>query len=221
MPIYALFLLAIAFIIVALNHYYKLHLFSMKWQGLLAGFGVVSVPFIIWDIVATRDGHWAFNEEYLLGPELFGLPIEEILFFFLVPVVMLIVWYLVRFRVTERRIDLTMFYRPVLVFLFFSSFLTIHRPYTFVVTAIATFFWFVAGKTDYFNSYRFLVFQFWLYLLFFLSNTLLTWPPVVTYGEGMIMGLRIGTIPIEDFLYNFVLINAFILTYMKVERLKN
>ncbi len=221
MPIYALFLLGITLIIISLNYYYKLHLFSMKWQGLLAGFGVVSLPFIIWDIIATDNGHWAFNEEFILGPKLFGLPIEEILFFFLVPVVMLIVWYLVRFRVKERYIDTTMFYRPVLVFLFFSSLLTIHRPYTFIVTAAATLFWFVAGKTDFMNSYRFIVFQFWLVLLFFISNTLLTWPPVVTYTDGAIMGLRIGTIPIEDFLYNFVLINGFILAYMKTERLKN
>lgn len=193
----------------------------MKWRGLLAGFGVVSIPFIVWDVIATSNGKWTFNEEYIIGPELFGLPIEEILFFFLVPVVMVVVWYLVRFRVKERYINLSMFYRPVLVFLFFSSLLTIHRPYTFTVTAVATLFWFIAWKTDYFNSYRFLVFNFWLYILFFISNTLLTWPPVVTYGEAGIMGLRIGTIPIEDFLYNFVLINAFVLVYMKTERLKN
>ena len=221
MPIYALFLTAILLIILSLNHYYKFHLFSMKWAGILAGFGVISLPFILWDIIATRDGHWAFNEKFILGPKIFGLPIEELLFFFMVPVVMLVVWYLVRLRVKERRIDVSMFYRPILVILGFSTFMTIHRPYTFIVLAVATLFWYIAGRTDYFNSYRFFVFQFWLLLLFFLSNTLLTWPPVVTYGEGAIMGLRIGTIPIEDFLYNFVLINGFILTYMKTERLKN
>lgn len=221
MPIYAYFLVAITVIILSLNHYYKMRLFTQKWQGLLAGFGVVSLPFIIWDVIATRDGHWAFNEEFILGPKILGLPIEEILFFFLVPIVMIIVWYLVRYRVVERYIDLNFLYRPVLVILLLSSVMTVHRPYAFIVTGIATFFWFIAARTDYFNSYRYIIFQSVLYALFFISNTILTWPPVVTYSDQAIMGLRIGTIPIEDFLYNFVLINAFVLTFMKTERIKN
>jgi lycopene cyclase domain-containing protein len=60
--------------------------------------------------------------------------------------------------------------------------------------------------------------RFWLYLLvsfglFFVANTFLTALPIVTYGDSAITGFRIGTIPIEDFAYNFALLTFFILTY--------
>ena len=219
MPIYALFLAGLTITMLALNHYYKFRILS-RWAGFLAGFFVVSVPFLVWDYIATQDGHWAFNAEYILGPKLFGLPIEEILFFILVPMMMVVVWMLVRMRVKERRINLDYLYRPVLAVLVLSTFMAVYRPYTFTVLGVTTLFWIIFTKTSFFHSYRFLVFQFWLYLLFFLSNTLLTWPPVVTYADSAIMGLKIGAIPIEDFFYNFVLINGFIIAYAKAERIR-
>jgi lycopene cyclase domain-containing protein len=45
---------------------------------------VVAV-FVAWDVLATRHGSWGFAPEYTLGPSLFGLPVEEWLFFVVVP----------------------------------------------------------------------------------------------------------------------------------------
>ena len=45
---------------------------------------VVAV-FVAWDVAATRHGSWGFAPEYTLGPSLFGLPLEEWLFFVVVP----------------------------------------------------------------------------------------------------------------------------------------
>lgn len=39
-----------------------------------------------------------------------------------------------------------------------------------------------------------------------LVNGYLTWRPVVIYGEAEYLGLRLGTIPLEDFVYGFSLI---------------
>lgn len=51
---------------------------------------------------------------------------------------------------------------------------------------------------------------FWIFLsvmyAFMLPmNGWLTWRPIVIYGNGMYLGIRLGTIPVEDFLFGFSL----------------
>ncbi|CAB4665854.1 MAG: lycopene cyclase domain-containing protein [Actinobacteria bacterium] len=46
----------------------------------------VAIPFIIWDAYAVANGHWKFDPEQILGiygP--FDIPLEEFLFFLIVP----------------------------------------------------------------------------------------------------------------------------------------
>ncbi|WP_148613084.1 lycopene cyclase domain-containing protein [Nocardioides rubriscoriae] len=44
------------------------------------------VPFVVWDAAATRAGHWRFDTSQTLGLVLpAGLPLEEVLFFVVVP----------------------------------------------------------------------------------------------------------------------------------------
>lgn len=49
---------------------------------------------------------------------------------------------------------------------------------------------------------------FWgvMFVLIFIVNGYLTWRPTVQYGEGFYLGVRLFTIPIEDFIYGFSLI---------------
>ena len=47
----------------------------------------VAIPFIIWDAYAVSNGHWKFDPEQILGiygP--FNIPLEEFLFFLIVPI---------------------------------------------------------------------------------------------------------------------------------------
>jgi lycopene cyclase domain-containing protein len=50
---------------------------------------------------------------------------------------------------------------------------------------------------------------FWgvMFILIFIINGYLTWRPVVLYGDGFYLGIRLFTIPVEDFLYGFSLIS--------------
>ena len=48
--------------------------------------GPVLLAFAAWDLVATARGHWWFNDASILGPRPLGLPIEEWLFFLIVPI---------------------------------------------------------------------------------------------------------------------------------------
>ena len=46
----------------------------------------VAALFLIWDAVAIRAGVWTYNGEYITGLHIpFGVPIEEVLFFLVIP----------------------------------------------------------------------------------------------------------------------------------------
>ena len=46
---------------------------------------LVAIPFLIWDGIFTSNGVWGFNSDYFIGTKIFGMPIEEWLFFFCIP----------------------------------------------------------------------------------------------------------------------------------------
>lgn len=48
---------------------------------------------------------------------------------------------------------------------------------------------------------------------FLLINSILTGIPVVSYDPAFNIGIRIGTIPLEDFFYNFALLSGYLLSY--------
>lgn len=46
----------------------------------------VAVVFIIWDVVAIAAHVWTYNPRYVTGMDLGALPIEELLFFIVIPI---------------------------------------------------------------------------------------------------------------------------------------
>lgn len=54
-------------------------------RHLLVGTLFMMALFIPWDVVKTASGVWGFNQDYLVGPSLWGLPLEEWMFFIVVP----------------------------------------------------------------------------------------------------------------------------------------
>jgi lycopene cyclase domain-containing protein len=61
-------------------------------------------------------------------------------------------------------------------------------------------------KTKLFGDRRF--WKFWLIMagIIFIVNGYLTWRPIVVYGDAYFLGIRLFTIPIEDFLFGFSLL---------------
>ena len=67
---------------------------------LLAG-----TPFLLWDLYATHAGHWRFDADQTLPPRVAGIPLEEVAFFVVIPVVSVLTFEavkVVRRRVAER-----------------------------------------------------------------------------------------------------------------------
>jgi lycopene cyclase domain-containing protein len=60
----------------------------------------ICLPFVIyvlWDIIAAYRGHWSFNVKYISGIYIFNLPVEEILFFVIIPFCALFTWEVVKY----------------------------------------------------------------------------------------------------------------------------
>ena len=61
-------------------------------------------PFLVWDLYATEVGHWRFDESQTLPWRVAGLPLEEIAFFVVIPLVAVLTYEAVR---AARRRDRT------------------------------------------------------------------------------------------------------------------
>lgn len=58
-----------------------------RWRRLLLSLLPVVTVFVVWDLLAIAAGHWRFDEAQTTGIVLpGGLPLDELLFFVVVPV---------------------------------------------------------------------------------------------------------------------------------------
>lgn len=61
-------------------------------KALLATLAPVLAVFAGWDLIAVHRGEWWFSPRYTLGLRIAGLPVEEWLFFLVVPVCALLTY---------------------------------------------------------------------------------------------------------------------------------
>ncbi|GAA2667386.1 MULTISPECIES: lycopene cyclase domain-containing protein [Actinoplanes] len=58
-----------------------------RWRRLLLTVLPVAVVFVLWDLAAIAAGHWTFDPAQITGIFLGGgLPLDEVLFFLVVPI---------------------------------------------------------------------------------------------------------------------------------------
>jgi lycopene cyclase domain-containing protein len=57
-----------------------------RWRRLLLVMAIVVWPFLVWDGYAIAEGHWWFDTSRILGVYLPGeIPLDELLFFLVIP----------------------------------------------------------------------------------------------------------------------------------------
>lgn len=54
---------------------------------LLLAIAMAGTPFLVWDVWATHEGHWWFDADQTLPWRIADLPLEEISFFIVIPLV--------------------------------------------------------------------------------------------------------------------------------------
>ena len=60
------------------------------------------LAFVVWDVIAIRRDHWSYDPRYVTGWDLpFDLPIEEVVFFAVIPICALLTYEAVQ-RMSER-----------------------------------------------------------------------------------------------------------------------
>jgi len=98
---YALVLLFVGLCAIGVNLGFGIKI-SQQWRIFAFTDAVILLIYSIWDIWAVENHNWRFDPAQILGFNLFGiLPIEEILFFVLVPL-MTILSYLALLKITAK-----------------------------------------------------------------------------------------------------------------------
>lgn len=193
-----------------------------QWRALLLAYALVSLPFIGIDIIAAQQSLWYFNELYISAYQYVQLPPEEILFFFTVPFAMLYVWGVIKKHVAAKPMGtvwpLVMLATIVagattLGLVYWGQRYTMLAAGLVIVTAMA-----VGASTKLLFDNRFWIFQIALLGIFIMANAILTSLPIITYNASEIIGLKLYTIPLEDFLFNFAFINSFLVAFTAFEQ---
>ena len=149
--------------------------FYRQWRYFLPPAAITAVFFILWDILFTHIGVWRFNRQYVTGSYLFGLPMEEYLFFICIPYSCTFTYHCLTsfftFSVSRRARIFTWVF---IVFLTLTALLHVQRLYTSVTfLLLAAFIVLLIYKKVTFLPAFFVCFAVIL-LPFFISNGILT-----------------------------------------------
>ena len=184
--------------------YYK------KLKYILPAIFITAAIFVIWDIKFTAAQIWTFNPDYIIGTNFKGLPIEEWLFFFVIPYSCVFIYEVLKYYIPQHE-----YANP---FLAFSLILIVgfalvtyffwHHIYTFYTFLFSTVY---LTYTVFRNKFKPYITKF--YFTYFLSlvpfmvvNGILTSIPVVEYNSAYILNIRLLSIPVEDFAYFFLML---------------
>lgn len=197
----------------------KIHFYT-HWKTVFPAIFVVGIFFLLWDNYFTEHGIWGFNERYIQGIYLFRLPLEEVLFFLVVPYACLFVYEVVKGYLPDLKLDLLgrafaflMVLSGLLLTIFYlRNWYTLTACSLSVLLVIGVHF---RARAKWFNHFA-LAFIICL-IPFLIVNGILTGfatpEPVVWYSENHITGIRIGTIPLEDLYYNLSMLLPIVLIH--------
>jgi len=214
--LYAILLLGSALVPLALSFDKNLQ-FYKQWKYLLPAIVAIAILYIIFDVILTNSGVWGFNPNYHFPITVFGLPIEEYLFFIVIPYASIFLHDSIKLYFEQLKLSNTLT-RIVSISLIAISLALIitntDKTYTtyilikMIIVLSLSFF----DKTEIMN--RFYITFFIILIPFVMVNGVLTGSfieePVVWYNNLENLGIRIFTIPIEDSVYAFSLL-AFVL----------
>jgi len=199
--------------------------FYRHWRTLFPAIITAGLIFISADIIFTEKGVWGFNSRYHSGIILAGIPLEEWLFFIIIPYASIFTHYVIisyfpgtflSDRTTRIITWILVACLSILIVIFHKRiYTTFYSAFMIILLLISLF-----DRSRLINSFYIT----WLVILipFFLVNGILTGSfiqdEVVWYNESAISGFRIFTVPFEDIMYGFSLIFLILLLMAKFEK---
>ncbi len=199
--------------------------FYQKWKYLFPAIIIMMAFFIPWDILFTQNGIWGFNDAYLLGSKFVDLPIEEWLFFICIPYSCMFTLYALQYFFPKFSFSegiTKIFYFSLQTVLIISLLYFYDRWYTLINFAYAIVL--LALVYNYKREMLHVFLPTFLIILipFFIVNGILTGSfineQVVWYNNAENLGIRIGTVPIEDSIYA---LGMLLTVYVLMEHFKN
>jgi lycopene cyclase domain-containing protein len=190
--------------------------FKAWWPALAVGIGCNALYFIPTDIWFTAEGIWGFSKAYTLPPRLLGLPLEEWLFFIVIPYACVFIYACVKNLLRIPYHPGWLVFGWLLVAIAgITALLNVDKTYTGIKLGSASIF--LAGYlllTDKKDLGNFFVAYLFTEIPFLLVNGVLTYVPVVTYNNAENLGIRMSAylgapffnIPIEDNFYSLMML---------------
>jgi lycopene cyclase domain-containing protein len=203
----------------ALSFDKKVHFYTY-WKVLFPALLLIGTAFLIWDEYFTINKIWGFNNDYLHGIYLGHLPLEEVLFFLVVPYACVFIYEVLIAYFPNVKLEKT---TKIFTFLFtfaglIFGIMHMENWYTAsacIVSAMLTIWFYFVNRVAWFHYF---VFAFLVAIIpFLIVNGILTGAvttkPIVWYSENHIMGSRIVTIPVEDLFYNYAMLLPIVAIY--------
>jgi lycopene cyclase domain-containing protein len=197
---------------IALSFDKKVH-FYKYFKFLFPALITVGLLFILWDEFFTRNQVWGFTPKYLMEIYIGNLPLEEVLFFLVVPYACVFIYEVLQAyfpKVNLIRFAHLFAFAFTFAGLFFAM-MNLEKWYTVSacsLTALLTIWVYFINKKKWYGNFAFAYVV--ALIPFLIVNGILTGAitdePVVWYSEMHIMGPRIYTIPVEDLFYNYAML---------------
>jgi len=221
-----LFVLGITFLAPFLLGFHPSVSFNKQWKKIGKGLFWIAVVYIPWDILKTYFGVWSFNPKFITGIFLINLPLEEVLFFIATPFACLFSYACVQYYWIKAKDDENTYHRPaqwglLTLCILALAVLSLNVSGWYTASAISA-----AIIMTLWSYFRLSKRQFvlglltWAILLipFYICNGILTgidfWQypfwnthqvnienAVVLYNNAENAGIRIWSVPLEDFFY--------------------
>jgi lycopene cyclase domain-containing protein len=194
--------------------------FFNYWKALFPTIILVAIGFLCWDEYFTELEIWGFTPAYLSGIYFGKLPLEECLFFLVVPYACVFVYEVLKAYFPKRKTAvLARLFAFLMVFSgMYLGVMYLDNWYTAsacILSSMLILGLYFVGKAPWFGDFAltFLV----VLIPFLIVNGILTGmfteEPVVWYNSDHIIGFRIVTIPLEDIYYNLCMLLPIIAIY--------
>ncbi len=199
----------------------KRHYSPVNFKFMLPAILFSEAIFIIWDLHFEERSIWQFNPEFVMGKNILNLPAEEWLYFIAVSFLGTFIYesldrWLAGFEYPNIFLSVSL-----LLLLLFGvlAYVSRQKLYPFFTFFLLTIYLGYTIFRNHFKKYytRFYVSYLVLLVPFIIISGILTALPIIEYNPDFILGIKLYSIPVENFaaLFLLQLMNITIYEYLK------